>query len=80
MSLGVTVAWWAATAPRSDARPLPVPYRSVVVRPGDTLWALADRYGPPTVDPRVWIDRVERANGLRGALLRPGQVLVIPEP
>jgi nucleoid-associated protein YgaU len=52
------------------------PERAYVVRPYDTLWSIASsQYGG---DPREAIDRIERANGLRTALIRPGQRLVLP--
>ncbi|HEY7875851.1 MAG TPA: LysM peptidoglycan-binding domain-containing protein [Actinomycetota bacterium] len=38
--------------------------RAVVVQPGDTLWALADRYAGPGVDPRAYVDAVMALNGL----------------
>lgn len=41
------------------------------VRAGDTLWALARRYG-------ISIDALRRANRLEGHLIRRGQDLVIP--
>lgn len=47
-----------------------------LVTPGDTLWAIAEaRYGG---DPREAVWRIEQANGLGGADLQPGQVLVLP--
>jgi hypothetical protein len=47
-----------------------------VVRPGDTLWALAsDRYGG---DPRKGVWRISRRNGLERAQLQPGMVLYLP--
>jgi hypothetical protein len=60
------------TGPR-DAKP---PVR-VVVAPGDTLWALASRYGPPNADLRRVVDDTREINHLDGSLIRPGQVLLI---
>jgi membrane-bound lytic murein transglycosylase D len=40
------------------------------VSSGDSLWALASRYGTS-------IDRIRRDNGLSGTVLRPGQTLVV---
>jgi nucleoid-associated protein YgaU len=52
------------------------PQRTYVVRPGDTLWTIAaSRYGG---DPRDAIWRIQRRNKLEGALLRPGERLVLP--
>jgi hypothetical protein len=46
-----------ATASRSDAP------RAVVMRPGDSLWDLAERYGPEGIDPRAYVDAVMATNG-----------------
>ena len=48
-----------------------------VVRPGDTLWAIAaDRYGG---DPRKAVWRITERNGLGGGPLQPGTVLYLPQ-
>jgi LysM repeat protein len=41
------------------------------VRSGDSLWEIARRHGTS-------VAAIQRANGLRGSSLRPGQTLVIP--
>jgi Tfp pilus assembly protein FimV len=49
----------------------------VTVRPGDTLWSIAERVAPGT-DPRAEVAELRRINGLTGAdgvRLVPGQVL-----
>ncbi|HZT52818.1 MAG TPA: LysM peptidoglycan-binding domain-containing protein [Gaiellaceae bacterium] len=52
------------------------PERTYVVRPGDTLWSIAERaYGG---DPRDGVWRLERRNGLRSATIVPGERLVLP--
>jgi nucleoid-associated protein YgaU len=60
--------------------------RSVVVRPGDSLWALAERdLGSEATDRRVsetWPAIYRRNRGVIGpdpSLIRPGEVLTIPE-
>ena len=40
--------------------------RAVVVRSGETLWAIAGRYAPRDMDPRAYVDAMVRLNGLRG--------------
>ena len=50
---------------------------SVVVHSGDTLWSIAEAVAPDT-DPRAVVDAIQEANGLSGAGLVPGQVLVLP--
>jgi nucleoid-associated protein YgaU len=50
----------------------------VVVRPGDTLWGIAEDLVGPTGDPRPLVDAIARANGVDPGEIRPGQVLEIP--
>jgi LysM repeat protein len=48
-----------------------------VVRPGDTLWSIAERLRPGE-DPRPLVDAIQRANGVSAGELVPGQSLEIP--
>jgi nucleoid-associated protein YgaU len=48
-----------------------------VVQPGDTLWAIAQRVDP-AADPRPMVDRIMRLNGLQGAEVEVGRVLLLP--
>jgi hypothetical protein len=47
----------------------------VVVRPGDTLWSIVERYQPGT-DPRPLVDRLSAAR--QGAPLVPGETIHLP--
>jgi len=38
--------------------------RAVVVRPGETLWDIASRYAPASIDPRAYVDEVLELNHL----------------
>ncbi len=49
----------------------------VTVRPGETLWAIAQRTAP-RADPRETITEILRLNALDSASLRVGQVLLLP--
>src|SRR5436190_20043942 len=51
--------------------------RTYVVRPGDTLWAIARRLVGPSADARPVVDELARARGLTGAL-EVGTRLVLP--
>ena len=66
-----------ALAAGHPKRPDRAQARTYVVRPGDTLWAIATR-DLPGVDPRRAIESIESANGLSGPDLVPGQALRIP--
>ena len=50
---------------------------SVVVRPGQTLWSIASQHYPQS-DPRAAISAFEAANSLHGAVITPGERLVLP--
>jgi len=51
--------------------------RTYVVRPGDTLWAIATRFSGPQADPRPLMDALAGANDIDGTLA-VGTRLVIP--
>ena len=53
----------------------PTSGREIVVRPGDTLWAIALRVAPDE-DPRPLVD--EHMAARDGAPLEPGEVIVLP--
>lgn len=53
-------------------------YLTYVVAQGDTLWAIAAKFGPPRLDPRTYIYQIRQLNGLASANIHPGQVLRLP--
>ncbi len=70
--LAMLLAWSVLTRV-SEGAGAGSPYR---VRAGDTLWTIAARHYRG--DPRQGVWAIQRENGLRGAQLTPGQVLLIP--
>ena len=48
------------------------------VKPGDTLWAIAEDFGPEGRDVRAIISTIEKINHLDGGILQAGQVIEIP--
>ena len=58
----------SSVTPNSKAKPKSSSY---TVRSGDSLYAIAKRHG-------TTIGAVQKANGIKGSLIRPGQSLVIP--
>jgi LysM repeat protein len=69
----VALIVWAIAAHSSQSAGNP---RYYTVKPYDTLWSIAaSHYGG---DPRDAIFRLEKQNGLHGAVVRPGQRLLLP--
>jgi nucleoid-associated protein YgaU len=52
------------------------PERDYRVKPGDTLWSIAER--SYAGDPREGVWELRERNGLDSAVIVPGQVLVLP--
>jgi LysM repeat protein len=52
------------------------PKRTYVVRPGDTLWRVAEH--TYSGDPREGVWRIEQRNHLASATIVPGEKLVVP--
>ena len=69
----LTLIAWAVVARASQGAGPSVRY---TVRPGDTLWSIA--VGHYAGDPRDGIWKIERRNQLSGALISPGQKLLLP--
>ena len=59
------------TRPKAVAKAKPKATRHTV-RSGDSLYAIAKRYG-------TTVGAVQRANGIKGTMIRPGQSLTIPK-
>lgn len=52
------------------------PKQTYVVRPGDTLWSVAER--TYAGDPREGVWKLQQRNHLDGATIVPGEKLVVP--
>ncbi|MDQ3646199.1 MAG: LysM peptidoglycan-binding domain-containing protein [Actinomycetota bacterium] len=79
VGIGVVVASLLGAGPRGyapAAGPSGAP-RSVVIQQGETLWDLAERFAPGTMDPRAYVDLLIEMNGLEGAL-QQGQRVRLP--
>lgn len=53
-------------------------YQVVKVKPGDTLWSLARRYGSPDQGIAQRVAVLQALNGLEGSFLRAGMELKVP--
>ena len=67
------VVLWALFAGETGAGGPEQHYR---VKPGDTLWSIAERTFPG--DPREGVWELRERNELASAVIVPGQVLVLP--
>ena len=52
------------------------PKRTYVVKPGDTLWSVAERTYSGDAREGIW--KLEQRNHLHGATIVPGEKLVVP--
>src|SRR5262249_22795540 len=81
--LVAALAWLAGTARADAARSgssasaVYHSLRSVVVRPGESLWAVATP-ADPAADPRSVIQEIIDLNALNGTSVQPGQRLWLP--
>jgi hypothetical protein len=74
LSVGLAAAAQAARAGSSSpGRHL----AKVAVRPGQSLWSLAEAYDPDA-DPRQVIQQIEQLNSRTGDQVRAGEVLWVP--
>lgn len=67
----------AILAPASRAADPPGPVPTAVVRPGDTLWSVAERHRPGS-QPFAVIEKIRRLNGLEDYTVHAGQRLILP--
>ena len=74
----VFVAVWAGVrvANATDASDV-FDGRAYEVHSGDTLWEIAASHYDASLDPRAVVYAIREANGLDGALLQPGQELIL---
>jgi nucleoid-associated protein YgaU len=53
-------------------------YESVVIRAGDTIWNIAETYGPAEGDTRVYVRKICNANKIDPGKIYPGQTILVP--
>jgi hypothetical protein len=80
----VTLAWLAGAARAQAAHAGGAPghpyqgLRAVVVRPGETLWSIAQRT-EPGADPRAVVHDIIDLNALSGSAVAAGERLWVPK-
>lgn len=70
---------WRASVATTEASERAPSYDTVVLRPGDTLWEIAERRDPDA-DPRIMVHRIMQLNDLPGAAVQAGQRIALPPP
>src|SRR5579863_2769364 len=79
LAIGALSIALATTAQASHAgQAAPGRYAAKVeVRPGQSLWSLAEAYDPDA-DPRLVIEQIQQLNSITGDQVQPGEVLWVP--
>ena len=77
LSAPVAAALGRQHAERAGVRPAARSEQIYVVRPGDTVWTIAERVAAGE-DPRPWVDAIAVRNGIQAGSLVPGQSLILP--
>jgi hypothetical protein len=75
-ALSITLATAAQASHAGQAAPGRYAAK-VEVRPGQSLWALAEAYDP-NADPRLVMQQIQQLNSMAGDQLQPGEVLWVP--
>jgi len=82
LTLTIVIAFFAVSSMsgmnESDSLSTPA-YVEVKVQSGDTLWDIANTYGPDDVDVRRVIYEICRLNDVTADTIVPGQTLLVPE-
>ncbi|MDD2402280.1 MAG: LysM peptidoglycan-binding domain-containing protein [Clostridia bacterium] len=57
----------------------PIEYVAVIVKQGDSLWSIADKYDNNTTDIRRYIDTIQQYNQIDNTdILQPGDIINVP--
>ena len=76
LSIALATAAQAAHAGQAGIRPGRY-VAKVEVRPGQSLWSLAEAYDPDA-DPRLVVQQIQQLNSMTGDQVQPGEVLWVP--
>jgi Tfp pilus assembly protein FimV len=77
LSTAGLLAGHAGSGPNPGAA-RPAKASAYVVRPGDTIWGIAQGLAGPGADPRPMVDALVAINHVRGGSIMPGERLVVP--
>ena len=57
----------------------PLVYKNIIIKEGDTIWSIVKEHNLKVQDPRKMISEIKKINQLDDVILRPGQIILIPE-
>jgi nucleoid-associated protein YgaU len=77
VAVSVVLTVFGATSAATGEAGTPVPTRSVVVEPGDTLWGIAAEVAAPG-EVREMTHRIQELNAMSGSGVAIGQELAVP--
>jgi nucleoid-associated protein YgaU len=75
MVLSVTGTIFGANQAESLTKPV---YTEIVIQSGDTLWNLAEEFGPDNQDTRKVVHAICNLNHISADSIFPGQTILIP--
>lgn len=76
LTAGLVLSGFVGSSIADEPGPAPL---SVVVQPGDTVWALAQQHAPAGTSVQDYALVVVTHNGVSATALRPGTVLELPQ-
>ena len=75
VALGTVVVSTFASGPDGSApASAPGAPQVIVIQPGQTLWDVAERYAPESIDPRAYVDALEQLNQLDGSVMAGARI------
>lgn len=75
MAVSVTGTIFGANQAESLTKPV---YKEIIVQSGDTLWNLAEEFGPVNQDTRKVVHAICNLNDISADSIFPGQTILIP--
>lgn len=72
------VSFFSTPSAQASSEKADVSYTYVTVAPGQTLWAIAEKYAPER-DTRDTIDEIVSLNNLTEVTVQPGQRIALPK-
>lgn len=78
LGFALSIALGALVGTVIGQEPLPEQTATVVVKPGDSLWSIAEAVSEPGHDLRPVMEQIAALNGLQSPTISSGQSLIVP--